>query len=176
MKNIEVEIRSFINKSQFLDLKRFFNKKAKFIKGDFQETYYLDSRQDLRLQKNKYFAKIWLKSGKIHDEVRDEIEIKIDRKDFEKTLELFGTLGFKTKVKWLRKRLEYRWQGISIYLDHTKGYGYIIELEKKSSKSKMQKNLSFLKEKLKDLDILLTPREIFERKFKFYQKNWQKLI
>lgn len=165
---LEIEIRSFITKKEFDNLKKFFNKNAKLIKNDFQETYYFDCPQDLRIQKNRYYSKIWLKSGKIHDEKREELEIKFDKEDFSNLLDLFTTLKYKVKIKWLRKRSEYRWRGIKVCLDNTKGYGLILELE--------GKNIKKLKKMMSELNIELTPRKEFEEKFKYYKKNWRKLI
>ena len=62
--NIEVEVRSFISKEQYEQLLKFFKKNAKLIKEDYQETFYFDSDQDLRIQRNKFFSKIWLKKVK----------------------------------------------------------------------------------------------------------------
>ena len=77
MNNIEVEIRSFISKEKYNELIEFFKKNAEFINEDYQETYYFDTKEDLRIQKNNYFSKIWMKKGKMHDEQREEIEIKL---------------------------------------------------------------------------------------------------
>jgi uncharacterized protein YjbK len=40
MNNIEAEIRSFISKEQYDSLLDFFKTNAKFLKEDFQETFY----------------------------------------------------------------------------------------------------------------------------------------
>lgn len=176
MKNIELEIRSFLSKTEYRKLLRFFKKNAKFIRQDNQITYYFDCPQDLRIQKNNRFAKIWLKSGKIHDEAREEIEIKFDRLDFEDLEKLFLILRYKVQIKWFRKRYEFIWKNINVCLDHTKGYGYIIELEKIASVSKKDIVLGDLKKELKTLDIALTSKKEFDKKYLYYQKNWKKLI
>ena len=44
--NIEVEARSFITKEKYEEFLDFFNKNAKFVKEDYQETFYFDSEQD----------------------------------------------------------------------------------------------------------------------------------
>lgn len=61
MENIEVEVRSFISKSQYDELCIFFHENAEFLKEDSQETFYFDSKEDVRIQKNDFFAKIWMK-------------------------------------------------------------------------------------------------------------------
>lgn len=172
----EVEIRAFISRGQYLKLLRFFKKNDKKIKQDFQETIYFSGKKDLRIQKNQKYSKIWLKSGKIHDNARDEIEIIVPRSDFQKLLNLFSMLGYKIAIKWLRRRSEFNWRGINVCLDYTKGYGYIIELEKVTTVKNHQKLLKELKEKLRTLGIKETPKKEFGQKFTFYKKNWKKLI
>ena len=81
---IEVEVRSFITKEKYDELLEFFKRNAEFINEDYQETYYFDSDADLRIQRNKFFSKIWLKKGRIHDDFREEVEIKFKKNDFEK--------------------------------------------------------------------------------------------
>jgi len=176
MRNIEVEIRSFISEKKYKELLEFFKQNAKFVKEDFQETHYFDCEQDLRIQKNNFGSKIWMKKGKIHDNIREEIEIKTDNKDFEKLGELFNQLGNSVEIKWLRDRKQFDWQGIKVCLDYTKGYGYIIELEKMSSEEDKEKILKDLKKKLEELNIEITPREEFEKAYTNYKKNWKELI
>lgn len=62
---IEVEVRSFISKSKYNELLKFFKKGGKFVNEDYQETYYFDTKEDLRIQRNNFFSKIWLKKGRI---------------------------------------------------------------------------------------------------------------
>ena len=81
---VEVELRSFISEEQYHELLTFFNKEAQFLNQDYQETYYFDAKEDLRIQKNNFFSKIWMKKGKVHDEMREELEIKFPKEDFEK--------------------------------------------------------------------------------------------
>ena len=176
MKNIEAEVRSFISKEQYDNLLEFFNRKAKLAADDYQETYYFYSEEDLRIQKNNFFSKIWMKKGKLHDDCREEMEIKFDRDDFEKLESLFLLLGFKIRIKWFRKRLKYDWDGIKACVDHTKGYGYIIELERLCRDSEKEETLNLLKQKLAELDIQLTPKEEFEKRFKHYEENWEELV
>ena len=173
--NIEVEIRSFITKEQYEKLLEFFKKEGELVKEDYQETYYFDTDEDLRIQKNKFFSKIWLKKGKIHDDHREEIEIKFDKDDFAKLEKLFLNIGMNIDIKWFRTRYAFKWQDVEASVDYTKGYGYIIELEKMSTEEEKEKALELLKEKLKQLKIPLTPKEEFKKKYEFYKKNWQKL-
>jgi predicted adenylyl cyclase CyaB len=176
MNNIEAELRILITKEEYDRLLTFFKKNADFIKEDDQETFYLDCKEDLRIQRNSYGSKIWLKKGKIHDEIKEEIEIKLESDDFRKLEKLFSNLGYGIAIKWYRNRLKFNWSGITICLDKTKGYGYILELEKMCSKDEQEIELAILKEKLKSLNVELTPTEEFDKKFEYYKQNWRELI
>ena len=176
MNNIEVEIRSFISAEKYQELLAFFHKEGQFVSEDYQETYYFDTEQDLRIQRNNTHSKIWLKKGKLHDEHREEIEIRFGKEDFEMLEKLFLALGYKINIEWFRKRHTFDWQGIKVMLDYTKGYGYIIELEKMSSEAEKETSLSLLKEKLHLLNISLTSKEEFAAKYKHYKEDWRKLV
>lgn len=171
-----MEIRSLITKEQYEELLDLFKKNAKLEKEDYQETYYYDSLQDLRIQKNNFFSKIWMKLGKLHDEAREEIEIKAPKEDFEKLEKIFSSLGFEVRVKWFRKRKEFNWGDIKVCLDYTKGYGYIIELEKIAEESEKIEIAEMLKKKMSGLGINITPKEDFDKKYQDYKQNWKELI
>jgi len=173
---VEVEIRSFISKEKYEELLDFFKKEGEFVNEDEQETYYFDAPFDLRIQRNNFFSKIWMKSGRIHDEHREETEIKFDRNDFERAEKMFLSLGYNVQIKWFRKRHNFKWQGIDVAIDFTKGYGYIIEFEKIVEENEKEKTLGMLKEKFQLLNIPLTSREEFDQKFQYYKENWQKLV
>lgn len=176
MKNIEVEARSFISEKQYKKLLDFFKQNAKFLKEDYQETFYFDCKHDLRIQRNNFYSKIWMKKGKIHDNHREEIEIKFTVDEFEKLEQLFLSLGYKVQIKWFRKRFEFQWQDITVCLDYTRGYGYIIELEKMVSQTNQEKEFKNLTEKLKSLHIEITSKPEFDKHFQYYKKNWKSLI
>jgi predicted adenylyl cyclase CyaB len=171
----EVEVRAFISDGQYSRLLDFFKMNAKLIADDEQETHYLSGGKDLRIQRNKRHAKIWMKKGKIHDDHREEIEILTEKENFPGLERLFLELGHVTEIKWFRKRKEYFWGDITACLDDTKGYGKIIELEKKAKDSEKIVVLEYLKGKMNELDIELTPREEFDSKYAYYKTNWKKL-
>ncbi|HLP80323.1 MAG TPA: CYTH domain-containing protein [Acidobacteriota bacterium] len=173
--NIEVEVRSFITKEQYERLLAQFHKNAKFLKEDYQETFYFDCEEDLRIQRNNYFAKVWMKKGKLHDDHREEIEVKISKEDFESLEKLFLALGYNTQIKWFRKRVEFKWNDITVCMDDTRGYGYIIELEKMSTPEGKHTALEELKNKMSILNVAITPKEEFEKAFKNYKEHWRTL-
>ena len=174
--DIEVEVRSFISEEQYNQLLAFMHKNAELIRKDNQTTYYFSGEKDIRIQKNNFFSKIWFKEGKIHDPHRKETEIKFEKEKFEELEKLFLALGYKIDIKWFRKRNLFSWNDVSVAVDYTKGYGYIIELEKMSNKEDQEKIYQFLQNKLSELDINLTPKEEFEKKFNHYKENWRTLI
>ena len=173
--DIEVEVRSFISEEQYNNLLTFMQKNAKLIKKDNQTTYYFSGDDDLRIQKNDFFSKIWLKKGNIHDPHRKEIELKFDKEKFDQLEKLFLSLGYTVDIKWFRKRNLFSWNDIEVAIDFTKGYGYIIELEKMSNEQEKEQVYEFLKEKLKELKIALTPKEEFDKKYNYYKENWREL-
>lgn len=176
MPNIEVEIRSFISKEKYIELLEFFKQNAELVKEDFQETHYFDCEQDLRIQRNNQASKIWMKKGKIHDDAREEIEVFAKQEDFDKLGNLFNNLGHNVEIKWLRNRKQFNWNEIKVCLDYTKGYGYIIELERIGNKENKEEILDELKQKLEELNVELTPREEFEKQYENYKLNWRNLI
>ncbi len=174
--NVEVEIRSFLSEEKYKELIDFFTRKGTFQGEDYQETFYFDGEHDLRIQRNSTGAKIWLKKGQLHDDHREEVEIKFAREDFEKLEKLFRILGYEVAIKWFRNRHTFGWHGISVMLDYTKGYGYILELEKMSTEEDQEEALRELKYKLATLKIPLTPKEEFKKKFEHYKNHWKELV
>ena len=175
MQNIEVEIRSFLTEEQYKYFLEYFKQNSEFVNEDYQETYYFDGSQDLRIQKNNFYAKLWLKSGKIHDEQREEVEIKFNKEDFIQAEKLFLSLGYKIQIRWFRARYIFKWQDISVTIDYSKGYGYIIELEKMSNEENKNKDLEYLKNKMTELNIIQTPKEEFDAKYNYYKEHWEEL-
>src|SRR3989344_3959588 len=114
---IEVEIRSFIDKTKYDELIDFFKENATLLNEDYQETYYFDCEEDLRIQRNNFFSKIWMKKGKIHDSSREEIEIKFDKEQFKELERLFLLLGYEIEIKWFRNRHSFEWNGINASVD-----------------------------------------------------------
>lgn len=176
MSKTEVEVRAFITKAQYNKLIKFFNKNSQFLKEDNQETIYFSGKEDLRIQRNSFFSKVWLKKGELHDNAREEIEVITRKNSFEDLRDLFLTLGYREEVKWLRKRMEFNWEGITVDIDYTQGYGYIIELEKLTNEQEKEQALNILREKLKKIDVIETPKNVFNQAYSEYKKNWKKLI
>lgn len=173
---IEVELRSLISKEQFQNLHSFFNKNARFKSDDEQVTYYFESEHDIRIQQNKTHSKIVLKKGRLHDDAREEIEINCPRDDFSRLEQLFVSLGYAVQIKWFRKRETFDWDGITVTLDDTKGFGCVIELELASDEKGKSAAIEVLKARFKQLQIEPSKKELFDEKFAFYKKNWKQLV
>jgi predicted adenylyl cyclase CyaB len=177
MKNIEIETRSFVTKGEYKRLVKKFGKETKFLDSIKEETVYFKvARGDLRLRKNEKQAYIIFKEGKIHDAFRKELEIKCNKNDFKKIKELFEKFGFREQIRWFRERRIYQWGDAKLFLDNTKGYGFIIELEKIGNLKEKEKIHKELENKLKSLGIKITPKNIFDEKFEYYKKNWRKIL
>jgi len=176
MRNIEIEVRSFISPVQYKSLERKLNRVAKSLKEIKEETVYLE-RESLRIRRDNSYSYLIFKSGKIHDNFRSEIRIRFERTDFDKLRDLFEKLGFNIDVIWFRERKVYDLKDIKVFLDKTKGYGMIVELEKFGTEQNKEKIYNDLKVKLLTLGIKkITPKKEFDKKFKYYKNNWRKIL
>jgi predicted adenylyl cyclase CyaB len=169
---IEVELRSFITKKQYDDFLLFFSREGSDQGSDIQETVYFQSPIDLRVQKNKAGTKIWAKQGQLHDTAREEIEILCRASDYQSAMTLFEKLGYLPSVTWWRKRQLYLWQNVTVALDDTLNYGYIIELELCVTHHKAAA-IKKLLELFRELELEVTPKEEFDQRYKEYVALWQ---
>lgn len=176
MKNIEVEVRSLVSKEQFDNLIVYFQKNWILKKEDYQETFYFNWKDDLRIQRNNFFGKIILKKWKVHDKYREEIEIRVPLEEFDNLEKFFLNLGYEIEIKWFRNRLEFEWQDITVCLDYTRWYGYIIEFEIMTHEKNKEVIYIQLKQKMEELWIKITSGFEFEEKFDYYKNNWRELI
>lgn len=174
--DIEVELRCFLTKEKYNELLERLSNEGRQVAEEEQETHYLDEQGALRIQKSTTHSKVWFKAGKLHDEQRKEIEVRAKREDFPEFERLFKALGYKTHIKWIRKRKEFEWKGVSAMLDYTKGYGYILELEKKSDESNKDNDLALLRERFGELGLKPSLKDEFDNKYKEYSMNWKRLI
>lgn len=173
---IECELRSFLTKERFEVLKERLSIEGELVGSDDQVTYYFDGPQDLRIQKSGSYAKVWLKKGKMHDEAREEVEIRTAKENFEALNELFRTLGYTVSIEWYRMRHTFRWRHVDVMLDHTKGYGHIVELEKLCEPEGKAEALEELNALMKELGVTVTPKEEFRKRFDDYRMHWRERI
>ena len=146
---MEVELRSMIDEKKYGELLGFFAREGKLLSEDNQVTYTMNNQNSIRIQKNDFGAKIWIKLGKYqHDAVHEEIEVKFDRNDFGEMEKAMAIMGFEPKMKWFRKRNTFEWKGVSAMVDYTRGYGHVLELEKMCERGKEKAALAMLKKRM----------------------------
>ena len=172
----EVEVRSFVTNEKYRELLSFFRANAKFLSEDDQITCYYEATIDLRLQQNNSGAKLIIKKGHIHDEIKEEIEVPLPKEEFPRVHDILEASGHQLQIKWIRKRFIFKWDDVTVCLDDTKGYGQILELEKICGIDEKEGVLDLLKQKLSALGILQTQKQEFDDKFEEYKKNWKVLI
>lgn len=175
-KTTECEVRTLLDYYQYEALKTRLMREADFKGEDVQETRYFEGPHDLRIQKSASCAKVWLKKGKMHDECREEVEIKIEPERFGELERLFDALGYSTGIVWHRYRMRFMWEDIDVSLDYTKGYGYVIELEKMSDEAGKEETLRRLKDKLAELGLKPTPKPVLHERFTYYRERWKQLL
>lgn len=176
-KNIEVEARSFVDNEQFKNLRNSLDKNFEFVRDLEEITIYFSGEKDLRMRKNQTEAFVIMKEGKMHDDSRKELEVKIDRNDFDNMTAVFESLGYEIEIEWLRNRREYKNGDMKILLDDTRGYGKILELEKIVEEGKEDDAHKELAGKIKEFGIgEITSKEEFNEKFQYYKDNWKNLI
>ena len=90
-------------------------KKIPKFKGEVREETIYCGSEKLRIRKNDKASYLILKSGKIHQDFREEIKIKFKREDFEKMKEILKRIGFPPIAIWKRKRLVFDWNGIKVF-------------------------------------------------------------
>lgn len=173
---IEVEIRSFLTEEQYKNLLTYFKENAEFVKEENDETEYYADQGAVRIRRTDNSAKLVLKTGNIHDEFREEHEIKIQHSDFPLFQKMFSKLKIPKQIKWQRHKHTFNWKGITAELGNNKGYGYIIELEKLTTPENKTLALQELKQKLSELKIPITPKEEFEKAYENYKNNWKNLL
>lgn len=175
MATIEVELRSYIAEDKYDDLLRFFKSQCRMFTSDDQVTYYFDAPIDIRLQRNLHGSKIWMKKGKMHSSSREEVEVHFSRDDFDSLEKMFLMLGYPVKVKWYRKRHIFVWKGFEVCLDDNRGFGRVLEIEKKTESSGKAVALREIEKAFEELGVAVTPQEEQAKRYAHYVKNWKKL-
>lgn len=168
---IEVECRAVISKEKYDELN---NGLFKDRPMEHQHTVYFEAENDLRVMLiDNFHCRLWLKTGKLHDNQRKEIEI-IDRgSNFLKYIEIFKLLGLPIKCEFDRRRMKIEYEdGFTYCLDDTTNYGYILEIEKMCETEEEAKLYEeIIKLKFKALDIEITPKKVMNEMFYNYLKE-----
>lgn len=169
---IEVEKRSFITKEKYDEI--VLKLKDNILETN-QITYYFKGEKDFRLMHTKTYSKLWLKSGEIHDDAREEVEVYLDEKETSNTFKLLKSLGYEPEIIWFRSRKECDYKEIKITIDYTIGYGYIFEVEKLiEDDQNIEEAKSQLDNLLKEFNIEVSAKSQFSEKYEDYKINWRK--
>lgn len=171
---IEVERRGVISKEKYDELN---NGLFKDRPMEHQHTVYFEAENDLRIMLiNGNACRLWLKTGKLHDNQRKEIEIMSRGSNFLKYIEIFKLLGMPIKCEFDRRRMKiddyYNSDEFTYCLDDTTNYGYILEIEKMcetEEEAKLYEEL--IKLKFRALGIEITPKEVMNEMFYNYLKE-----
>lgn len=173
---IEVELRSFLTGEQYTRIQALLDAEGELLENTNQETWYFDQQSCLRLMRGDEKAKICLKGGTTHDEWREEVDLPIALENVEAARALLRGMGHQVEARWIRHRRRYMWHGIDVALDDTKGHGQMLELELLVEPGAEEPALERLRATFKELDIIPSSREEFERRYSDYMAHWRERI
>lgn len=171
----EVEIRAFLDQTQYQQLLSYLTSDSAEVLHTKQVTYYLDCDTDTRVQLSQHSGKVWQKSGQIHDASRVEIQADMSRDAAAAMLNIFEKMGYDIKVKWFRERRKFRLREFTVCLDHTVGYGMILEAELLCEEEPLMIDQAkrLLAGLFDELNISITPPELFNKAFNNYLEEWE---
>lgn len=169
----EVELRVILNQTQYENVFVYLKNNSCFLNNEKQITYYFDTPVDTRIQITNDYSRFWQKKGKMHDEIRQEYEIMLQKKDAKTVINIFENLGFSIKVAWYRERSSFKYNDINIALDNTIGYGQILEVEIIDDGLNFELAKEKLLKFLNQLNFEPTPKSIFNEMFNDYLNNWK---
>ena len=175
-KQIEVELRAVLDRAEYEKMLAFFQKEGELKFSGTEETYYFDGPGDLRTRRTPECSKIIYKKGRLFDEQREELETISPAGDFEKLNAFLEALGRRVDVKWLRTRNVFAWQGVSVMLDLTRGYGCVIELEQVCDPSEADEALKTLREKMRELGLKPSDKAELRKRHEAYKYDWRKRL
>lgn len=170
---IEVELRCFIDEPTYDNLKQRLFSTGKLCEDTRQITHYLQHTVDTRIQFSKNGGRVWQKLGKMHDNARREIDVKMSRSDAEMMFDIFKNLDFQLKVSWYRHRMAFNVDGITVALDNTIGYGRILEVETICDGDNTATEKARLLHFLSNFGLKPSPKEAFNRAFEEYLASWK---
>jgi predicted adenylyl cyclase CyaB len=177
-KNIEIEIRGPLSKTEFNNLKKLFEVKGKkvtekervlidystFLKGGVK-----NRKKDIRLRVTNNIPEIVVKIGEWGGtEQRKELSVFTKPGEFDTLVEIFGELGFSKGMLCERKSKVYMYKGIEFALVEVPGHSYYYEAEKMAhNKENAEKILAEMTEVCTDLGLSVFDKKQF---FKYIQK------
>jgi adenylate cyclase class IV len=171
---IEVELRAFLDESAYTQLLTRFRSEGHDVRPVRQITHYLDSKIDTRIQLSRTSGRCWQKLGHMHDTMRQEIEIPLSRSDANALLQIMKNLGFGVRISWYRERVQFNIGQITVSLDHTIGYGRILEVEILCEAEKAEASRDTLLKFMANLGLTPSPRSELDFAFKEYLSDWSR--
>lgn len=175
----EIEYKFVLTQKSKKQLEQFLKcNKTKLISQGSQDNWYYRApgKNDLRIRRTDKEAYLILKKGWMHDSNRDEVEIRVDRKDFLRLDEILRSLGFEYDTKWYRKRKEYKYKKFNITIDFNAGYGWIAEIELMVNSGNEDKAKKAILALAKEIGIEPASKVLFDKMYHYYKKNWQHYI
>lgn len=132
---IEVELRGFLSKNQYLELSSRLKAEADNFEDDDKYAHFFKYENGIlkivdEVSKNQ--KKISLKVGnELSINGLHEVEVYLkDQDDFNLSLEMFKLLGFETESEIHQKRTNYMYKDTVISLKYTESWSYHFEIEK----------------------------------------------
>jgi adenylate cyclase class IV len=171
---IEVELRTFLDEETYMQLLARFRSEGHDVRPVRQITHYLDSKIDTRIQLSRTSGKFWQKLGHMHDTMRPEIEIPLSRSDANALLQIMENLGFGVRVTWYRERVQFHIDRITVSLDHTIGYGRILEAEILCEAEEAEASRLTLSKFMSHLGVTPSPKSQLDSAFKEYSSDWSR--
>ncbi|MBI2096895.1 MAG: hypothetical protein HYT40_01940 [Candidatus Sungbacteria bacterium] len=100
MKNVEVEISSFVSPAEWDRLRIFFRRRARFVGSHRDATTYFEKNGRLRIRVEPDAAYLVFKSGFMHSPHREEIEISFSKKNAGQLERVLDKMGFPVLIRW----------------------------------------------------------------------------
>ena len=176
LRNIEVESKSLITQEKYFKLLYYFNDLFAFRGEENQLIYIYESDNDLRIEQANLFAKISFRDKKHKDKDRGNIEIKFNKDDFLLLHKLITKLGVDKKIEWHKKSMVFGFKNINIFLEHTKGFGYILRMQIITSEEFKDDAKKLIKDKFSEFEVSISSKKDFDARNYKYEANWQKFL
>jgi len=130
-------------------------------------------KNDLRIRKTETESYLILKVWDMHDESKEEYEVKCDREEFEKLDKMLSKLGYSYDTKWFRYREEFEFNGFNITLDENSGFWWMAEIEKVVEEWEEEQAKKEILEFAQSLGLDPTPKSDLDLIYNHYKKNWK---
>ncbi|NQU78271.1 hypothetical protein HQ545_00730 [Candidatus Woesearchaeota archaeon] len=170
MKDIRVQIGSVLTKDKHNSLIEFFQQQCGASSWEEQVTYHYEAPVEAIIQKKSTFSRLVTKKGS------ERVELRFNRDDFGQLENMFKMFGYPIKVKWFRKRHTFQWRGFDIFIDDKRGYGMTFSMSKKSDAAGQAYATLEMQKSFKDLDLEVTPKDEFDKKYQNYMQNWKAML